>query len=134
MMFFATLKMMLLISLAMMRCLPLCARRHTSLGEAVIIGVANIICRRQTSLKKARSYERAFFWLGHRDSNPGNDGVRVRCLTAWRCPNNKRYYSRLPLFCQGFFEKISNFSPNFFFHRPGVPLFCAFFLCDMYFD
>ncbi len=27
------------------------------------------------------------FWLGHRDSNPGNDGVRVRCLTAWRCPN-----------------------------------------------
>ena len=23
---------------AMMRCLPLCARRHTSLGEAVIIG------------------------------------------------------------------------------------------------
>ena len=37
---------------AMMRCLPLCARRHTSLVEAVIIGVANIICRRQTSLKK----------------------------------------------------------------------------------
>ena len=38
MMFFASLKMMLLVSLAMMRCLPLCARRHTSLGEAVIIG------------------------------------------------------------------------------------------------
>ena len=37
---------------AMMRCLPLCARRHTSLGEAVIIGEANIICRRQTSFKK----------------------------------------------------------------------------------
>ena len=37
---------------AMMRCLPLCARRHTSLGEAVIIGAANIICRRQTSFKK----------------------------------------------------------------------------------
>ena len=36
----------------MMRCLPLCARRHTSLGEAVIIGGANIICRRQTSFKK----------------------------------------------------------------------------------
>ena len=30
-----------------------CAVRHTSLGEAVIIGEANIVCRRQTSLKKA---------------------------------------------------------------------------------
>ena len=29
-----------------------CAVRHTSLGEAIIIGVANIICRRQTSFKK----------------------------------------------------------------------------------
>ena len=38
MMFFASLKMMLLVSLAMMRCLPLCARRHTSLGVSVIIG------------------------------------------------------------------------------------------------
>ena len=37
---------------AMMRCLPQCAVRHTSLGEAVIIGGANIICRRQTSFKK----------------------------------------------------------------------------------
>ena len=37
---------------AMMRCLPQCAVRHTSLGVAVIIGVANIICRRQTSFKK----------------------------------------------------------------------------------
>ena len=37
---------------AMMRCLPLCARRHTSLGETVIIGEANIICQRQTSFKK----------------------------------------------------------------------------------
>ena len=119
----------------MMRCLPLCARRHTSLGEAVIIGVANIICRRQTSLKKdqvfrlglfsgwgtgiqnpcARKVYQNFivfctsrvrtnalrhfawvlhreartkkkeddfchplsFWLGHRDSNPGNVRVRV---------------------------------------------------------
>ena len=29
-----------------------CAVRHTSLGEAVIIGGARIICRRQTSFKK----------------------------------------------------------------------------------
>ena len=33
MMFFAMLKMMLLVSLAMMRCLLLCARRHTSLKK-----------------------------------------------------------------------------------------------------
>ena len=30
-----------------------CAVRHTSLGVAVIIGIANIICHRQTSFKKA---------------------------------------------------------------------------------
>ena len=40
MMFFASLKMMLLPMVAMMRCLPKCAVRHTSLGEAVIIGEA----------------------------------------------------------------------------------------------
>ena len=26
-------------------------------------------------------------WLGYCDSNTGNVGVRVRCLTAWRYPN-----------------------------------------------
>ena len=50
---------------AMMRCLPQCAVRHTSLGVAVIIGVANIICRRQTSFKK-RTFvgrqKRVFCW------------------------------------------------------------------------
>ena len=30
-----------------------CAVRHASLGKAVIIGAANIICRRQTSFKKS---------------------------------------------------------------------------------
>ena len=45
----------------MMRCLPLCARRHASLGEAVIIGVANIICRRQTSLKKDQVFRLGLF-------------------------------------------------------------------------
>ena len=24
------------------------------------------------------------FWLSWRDSNPRDDGVKVRCLTAWR--------------------------------------------------
>ena len=31
-----------------------CAVRYTSLGVAVIIGEANIICRRQTSFKKVQ--------------------------------------------------------------------------------
>ena len=55
----------------------------------------------------------SFFWLGHRDSNPGNDGVRVRCLTAWRCPNifNALYYSRIFLRCQYLF---STFFKNLF--------------------
>ena len=54
------------------------------------------------------------FWLGHRDSNPGNDGVRVRCLTAWRCPNifNAVYYSRWGRICQDFFSNSFLFFKN----------------------
>ena len=49
-----------------------CAVRHTSLGEAVIIGVANIICRRQTSFKKRTFVGRqkcVFCWRRVWDSN-----------------------------------------------------------------
>ena len=28
------------------------------------------------------------FWLGRKDLNPRNGGVRVHCLTTWRRPNN----------------------------------------------
>ena len=42
-------------------------RSHASLGEAVIIGAANIICRRQTSFKK-----RTFV------------GSRQKCVFCWR--------------------------------------------------
>ena len=28
-------------------------------------------------------------WLGWRDSNARNDGVKVRCLTPWLQPNEK---------------------------------------------
>ena len=58
---------------AMMRCLPQCAVRHTSLGVAVIIGEANIICRRQTSFKKRTFVGRqkcVFCWCEKRDLNP----------------------------------------------------------------
>ena len=37
---------------AMMRCLPQCAVRHTSFAKRTSLGVAVIICRRQTSFKK----------------------------------------------------------------------------------
>ena len=80
MMFFASLKMMLLVSLAMMRCLPLCARRHTSLGVAVIIGTANIICRRQTSFKK-RTFvlvDKSAFFVGR------GRRIRTRDPRFWR--------------------------------------------------
>ncbi len=33
-----------------------CAVRHASLGKAVIIGVANIICRRQTSFAEGKHH------------------------------------------------------------------------------
>ncbi len=33
---------------------------------------------------------RAFFWLGWRDSNPRDAGVKVLCLTAWRQPNIRK--------------------------------------------
>ena len=42
-----------------------CAARHASLGEAVIIGEANIICRRQTSFKNAPlSVDKSAFFVG----------------------------------------------------------------------
>lgn len=44
--------------------------------------------------KKARKYElfktcnlTAQIWLGWKDLNPRNDGVRVHCLTAWLHPS-----------------------------------------------
>ena len=66
MMFFATLKMMLLVSLAMMRCLPLCARRHTSFASAFIIG------RSPHHLPKANTIQKTHLCLG-----------RQKCVFCW---------------------------------------------------
>ena len=70
---------------AMMRCLPQCAVRHTSLGAAVIIGKANIICRRQTSFPKTKSTARAvlLFLEAPPGFEPGDKGFADPCLTAW---------------------------------------------------
>ena len=62
MMFFASLKMMLLHFVSQWCDVYLKMwRSHTSSGEAVIIGEANIICRRQTSLKKAVCFRKRLF-------------------------------------------------------------------------
>ena len=39
----------------------------------------------------------AFYWLGRLDSNQRNGGIRIRCLTTWRRPNNTGYYIKLNL-------------------------------------
>ncbi len=50
-------------------------------------------------------------WLGWKDLNPRNDGVRVRCLTPWRHPN-RDYLNIISHFfsnVKNFFRKIENF-------------------------
>ena len=37
--------------------------------------------------KKPDALHLVFIWLGWKDLNPRNNGVRVRCLTTWRHPN-----------------------------------------------
>ena len=37
--------------------------------------------------KKLLFITEAFHWLGWKDLNPRNDGVRVHCLTAWLHPS-----------------------------------------------
>ena len=54
---------------AMMRCLPQCAVRHTSFAKRTSLGVAVIICLRQTSFKKRTFIPRqkcVFCWWNRR--------------------------------------------------------------------
>ena len=91
---------------------PKCAVRHTSLGVAVIIGEANIICRRQTSFKKRTFVGRqkcVFCWWGMVDSdhrsecttdlqsapfgrsgNPPYCGSRFVTLWSWWSESNQQ--------------------------------------------
>ena len=62
---------------AMTRCLPLCAVRHTSFVKRTSLGEAHIICRRQTSLKK-RTFvlvDKSAFFVG-RGSRDRTHGTR----------------------------------------------------------
>ena len=97
---------------AMMRCLPQCAVRHTSLGEAVIIGEANIICRRQTSFKKRTFVGRqkcVFCWQGQKDSNPRPMVLETSTLPTelYPCVHfcNAQYYIIVFFKLQAFFQK-----------------------------
>ena len=91
---------MLLDTLAMMRCLPKVWQSHASLGEAVIIGNANIICRRQTSLKKPRSEERGFFWSWWRDLNPRPTDYESVALPLRHTSIKRWYYTLTNEICQ----------------------------------
>ena len=70
-----------LLRFAMMRCLPLCARRHTSLGVAVIIGFSLHHLRdRQTSFKK-----RTFVLVDKSAFFVGGDGEILSPYFVWLC-------------------------------------------------
>ena len=63
--------------------------------------------------KKAVSLSKLLYWLGWKDLNPRNDGVRVHCLTAWLhpslfsvvCISRLDYYITIPERCQLISEK-----------------------------
>ena len=52
------------------------------------------LCTENIKMKKALRKRSAFFWLGWRDSDPRDAGVKVLCLTAWRHPNMELVYSK----------------------------------------
>ena len=75
-----------------------CAVRHTSLGVAVIIGVANIICRRQTSFKKRTFVGRqkcVFCWRRVWDSRTRSSRIIRRCAEIGGSANNIQIASNL---------------------------------------
>ena len=95
-------------------------RSHASLGEAVIIGEANIICRRQTSFKKRTFVGRqkcVFCWWRQRDLNPRPLACEASALTNWDYASAYFYaHYTTPFYpCQSFFILfIKNKIP---FHR-----------------
>ena len=76
------------------------------------------------------------FWLGWKDLNPRNDGVRVHCLTAWlhpsicisassgdlysipQCLKNVKHFPQIRIFqriCVGYFS-FFGYACNFIFN------------------
>ena len=75
-------------------------RSHASLGEAVIIGAANIICRRQTSFKKRTFVGRqkcVCCWLRRWDLKGPLENIVASGAYAWRASGSKFTTSGLSL-------------------------------------
>ena len=99
-----------------------CAARHTSFAKRTSLGVAVIICRRQTSLKKALACASAFFWLGWPDLNRRVRESKSRALPLgdiplWRTvaeSPQQSYYITQSILCQYFFRHIMHICCLFF--------------------
>ena len=50
--------------------------------------------RKAPNKSHKKSVYQVFIWLGWRDSNPRDAGVKVLCLTAWRQPNIQVRYRK----------------------------------------
>ena len=68
----------------------------------------------------------ALDWLGRKDLNPRNGGVRVRCLTTWRRPSNltNDIIPHISALVKGFLEVFLFFSKKsaaaFIFQRRSI--------------
>ena len=68
---------------------------------------------RESIKKQPLLLQEPLIWLGWKDLNPRNDGVRVHCLTAWLhpslfsvvCISRLDYYITIPERCQLISEK-----------------------------
>ena len=68
---------------------------------------------RQSIKKQPLLLQEPLIWLGWKDLNPRNDGVRVHCLTAWLhpslfsivCISRLDYYITIPERCQPISKK-----------------------------
>ena len=126
MMFFASLKMMLLPLVAMMRCLPKMWRSHASLGVAVIIGrsPASFAEGKHHSKKPNLSGRqiRLFCWWRQLEANQWPHACQACALTSWAMPPQ-----RLVLY-HTFFQKSIGFCKFLFFLlSPCLPTLCAVF-------
>lgn len=63
------------------------SRHDFSFSYSNFTRARNNITVRCLKNKKTRCNASGFHWLGWKDLNPRNNGVRVRCLTTWRHPN-----------------------------------------------
>ena len=103
MMFFALRKMMLLVLLAMMRCLQITLGEADIISEGNIISVSVIICCQANIIQKSHlclgRQKWLFCWWAIKDSNLGPSGYEPDALTNWaNGPNLAKSLSKERLF------------------------------------